>query len=69
MKELTQITPITKPIRDLKTELLNSPYELTQEEKRMVLLLHDLLSKIFTLDPNQRISPEDALKHPFILEK
>ena len=26
----------------------------------------DLLEKILMMDPNKRISPEDALRHPFI---
>jgi serine/threonine protein kinase len=49
----------------LKSELLNSPYELSADEKRLALLLHDLLAQIFVLDPEKRITPEDALRHPF----
>ncbi len=55
----------TKATRDLKGEMLNSPYELSTEEKRMASLLYDLLAQIFVLDPEKRISPEDALRHPF----
>lgn len=55
----------TKPTRDLKEDLLRAPYEISAEEKRMILQLHDLLSQMLTLDPGQRISVEEALKHPF----
>jgi len=66
-KEYVKITNITKPLRDLKEELLNSPFELKPEEKNAVLQLHDLLSKILVVDPTNRITVEEALRHPFIL--
>ena len=60
-----QVVTITKALRDLKAEILNSPYELSADEKRLALLLYDLLAQIFVLDPEKRITPEDALRHPF----
>lgn len=66
IQEYIKVTNFTKPTRDLKKELLNSPFDLSSEQKRMIAQLHDLLSKIFVLDPAQRISVEDALRHEFI---
>jgi len=66
-KEYIKVTNITKATRDLKEELLNSPYESNVDERQMILQLHDLLSKIFVLDPSQRITVDDALRHPFII--
>jgi len=40
--------------------------ELTDEEKKKVLQLKDLLEKCLALDPSRRMTPEEALKHPFI---
>ena len=57
---------VMKATREIKDELLTSPFDLSSEEKRMIYHLNDLLSQIFTFDPVQRISPEDALRHPFI---
>jgi serine/threonine protein kinase len=62
------VKPITfiKPTRDLKKELLSAPFDMTVDDKKLCLQLHDLLMQIFVIDPNQRISVEDALRHPFI---
>jgi len=50
----------------LKEELINcSPFELSGDEKRLILHLHDLLSQMLILDPFNRITVEDALRHPF----
>eukprot|EP01117_Protostelium_nocturnum_P009835 TRINITY_DN3505_c3_g1_i5.p1 TRINITY_DN3505_c3_g1~~TRINITY_DN3505_c3_g1_i5.p1 ORF type:complete len:640 (+),score=297.15 TRINITY_DN3505_c3_g1_i5:166-2085(+) len=64
-KEFAKPTQILKPTRDIKKELL-AVVE-TTEEKRMAVQLGDLLSKIFVMDPSLRITPEEALKHPFIV--
>lgn len=34
--------------------------------KRKLAQLVDLLEKMTVLDPDRRITPKDALKHPFI---
>lgn len=36
------------------------------QAQRTVNQLADLLEKIFVLDPTQRITVSDALKHPFV---
>jgi len=64
-KEYVKLVTFSKPSRDLKEELLASPYEMSIEDKRMIVQLHDLLNKIFVFDPSQRITVEDALAHPF----
>jgi len=64
-KEYIKVCQITQSTRDLKGELLNSPYQLSEDEKKMLINLHDLLMKIFVFDPSRRISVNDALKHPF----
>lgn len=54
--------------RDLGEELL-AGQTLNENMKRKVLQLKDLLDKILVLDPAKRISPSQALMHPFIQEK
>lgn len=54
--------------RDLNTEL-TAGHQLTEPLARKVNQLKDLLDKIFVLDPAKRISPSQALSHPFIMEK
>lgn len=53
-----------KPIRDLGS-LLNI-YEGEIDDKKVLLSLKDLLEKCLCLDPSKRLTPEEALKHPFI---
>jgi len=53
---------ITKPTRDLKAELLESLHA----EEAQLALLADLLDKCLTFSPQHRITPEAALRHPFL---
>lgn len=39
------------------------------DQKKHFQNFKDLLDKMFTLDPEKRITPRDALKHPFIAEQ
>jgi serine/threonine-protein kinase PRP4 len=37
-------------------------------DRRKLAQLVDLLERMMALDPDKRISPKDALRHPFIKE-
>ncbi|RPD55297.1 kinase-like protein [Lentinus tigrinus ALCF2SS1-7] len=58
---------ITKPARDLRQRLM-PPHsvKLKDEESKLLLSFIDLLDKCLALDPSKRITPKEALVHPFI---
>jgi serine/threonine-protein kinase PRP4 len=49
--------------KDLRTLLM--PSKLPESEARKVMQLADLLEKTLMLDPSKRLTPSQALKHPF----
>ena len=51
------------PGKDMRT--LCVPDKLSEAEKRKHLQLADLLEKTLMLDPSKRMTPAQALKHPF----
>jgi serine/threonine-protein kinase PRP4 len=55
-----------KPIRDLKSRLIPKDKKFTEEERKDLESFVDLLDKCLDLRPDKRITPTDALKHPFI---
>jgi serine/threonine-protein kinase PRP4 len=58
---------ISKPARDLRARLLpNGGARLSDEETNVLLHFVDLLDKCLSLDPARRITPREALAHPFI---
>ncbi|TBU29289.1 kinase-like protein [Dichomitus squalens] len=58
---------ITKPTRDLRQRVLPpSSVKLKDEENKLLLSFVDLLDKCLALDPSKRITPKEALVHPFI---
>jgi len=58
---------ITKPNRDLRTRLLPPlSAKLHDEEMKAIISFIDLLDRCLSLDPARRITPKDALNHPFI---
>merc|ERR1719440_2023512 len=51
------------PGKDLRSLLM--PTKLPEAEARKVMQLADLLDKALMLDPSKRLTPSQALKHPF----
>ena len=58
---------ISKPSRDLRTRLMPPvSAKLQDEEVKVITGFIDLLDKCLALDPGRRITPKDALNHPFL---
>lgn len=56
---------ISKPTRDLRARLMSSGMRDGEEGKILVHFV-DLLDKCLALDPARRITPREALGHPFV---
>ena len=56
-----------KPIRDLRSRLVPKGKRLDEQERKELELFLGLLDKCLDLRPEKRITPAEALKHPFIL--
>ncbi|KAJ3059069.1 U4/U6 small nuclear ribonucleoprotein prp4 [Quaeritorhiza haematococci] len=67
-KEIVRKLTITKPTRDLKSRLMPSSdlSRMTDEEVKTVGNFVDLLERCLHLNPEKRITPREALVHPFI---
>ncbi|KAG9008605.1 U4/U6 small nuclear ribonucleoprotein prp4 [Tulasnella sp. JGI-2019a] len=66
-KELTRDVFIQKPSRDLRARLIpSSTAKSNDDETKLLLSFVDLLDKCLALDPTKRLTPRDALSHPFI---
>jgi len=59
---------ISKPTRDLRARLMPSGMRAGGDGEEGKILVHfvDLLDKCLTLDPARRITPREALGHPFV---
>ncbi|KAI0927771.1 hypothetical protein AcV7_009483 [Taiwanofungus camphoratus] len=58
---------ITKPSRDLRQRLMPpTSVKLKDDEGKLLTSFVDLLDKCLVLDPARRITPKEALVHPFI---
>ena len=58
---------ISKPTRDLRARLAPpTSVKMKDDELKMVMSFIDLLEKCLVLDPARRLTPKDALMHPFI---
>lgn len=58
----------TTPSQDLRSRLL-SPQQvkgIPEDELRLTQNFVDLVNRTLELDPAKRITPNDALKHPFL---
>ncbi|KAH9930871.1 kinase-like domain-containing protein [Fomitopsis serialis] len=58
---------ITAPTRDLRQRLMPpASVKMKDDEGKLLTSFIDLLDKCLALDPTKRISPKEALVHPFI---
>ena len=65
-REITRLIKFEqRPVagKDLRSLLM--PTKLPEAETRKILMLADLLEKTLMLDPSKRLTPSQALKHPF----
>ncbi|GAN00596.1 dual specificity tyrosine-phosphorylation-regulated kinase [Mucor ambiguus] len=68
--EVVKKTTILKPTRDVKTRILAATTpNMPDEETRLVMAFIDLLDKCLALSPDKRMTPHEALVHPFITGK
>ncbi|TGO25179.1 hypothetical protein BPAE_0086g00440 [Botrytis paeoniae] len=65
-KDVVKTMAFTKPSRDLRTRLISASKGLTEVEQKELTLFGDLLERCLALNPEKRITPTEALKHPFI---
>ncbi|KAI1143387.1 kinase-like protein [Hypoxylon sp. FL0543] len=64
-KTTVRTLAIVKPTRDLRTRLLAASGGMNDVESRDLNHFVDLLERCLTLNPDKRITPSEALKHPF----
>ncbi len=65
-REITRLIKFEqRPVagKDLRSLLM--PSKMPEAETRKILMLADLLEKTLMLDPSKRLTPAQALKHPF----
>ncbi|KAI1177596.1 kinase-like domain-containing protein [Nemania sp. FL0916] len=60
---------IVKPTRDLRTRLMAASGGMTDVESRDLNHFVDLLERCLALNPDKRLTPSEALKHPFFLSR
>lgn len=58
-----------KPTRDLRTRLAAASSGMSDAESRELNQFIDLLEHCLTLNPDKRIKPAVALRHPFFATK
>ena len=58
-----------KPTRDLRTRLLAASGGMDDMETRELYYFVDLLERCLALNPDKRITPWEALKHPFFTQR
>ncbi|KAF8891124.1 kinase-like domain-containing protein [Gymnopilus junonius] len=58
---------VSKPSRDLRARLMPpSSAKMSDDEMKILTSFIDLLDRCLALDPSRRITPREALAHPFI---
>ncbi|KAI1259626.1 kinase-like protein [Xylariaceae sp. FL1019] len=60
---------IVKPTRDLRTRLLGASGGMSDAESRDLNHFVDLLERCLALNPDKRVTPSEALKHPFFTSR
>ncbi|KAJ2958970.1 hypothetical protein NQZ79_g5524 [Umbelopsis isabellina] len=68
IQETTKKMVIVKPVRDLKSRIAPSS-KASPDEIRLISSFIDLLEKSLHLNPEKRLTPKEALAHPFITGK
>ncbi|KAI1496118.1 kinase-like domain-containing protein [Biscogniauxia marginata] len=68
-KTTVRTLAIVKPTRDLRTRLSAASGGMNDAESRDLNHFVDLLERCLTLNPDKRITPTEALKHPFFSSK
>jgi len=65
-KDVVRMLNLLKPTRDLKTRLMATAKGLGDADLKELNLFVDLLDRCLALNPEKRLTPNEALKHPFI---
>jgi len=60
---------MAKPTRELRTRLTALSTGASDSDAKDVNLFLDLLEQCLALNPDKRIKPAEALKHPFFTSK
>lgn len=68
-KTTVRTLPMVKPTRDLRTRILAASSGLSDAESRELNQFIDLLEHCLTLNPDKRIKPAEALRHPFFTSR
>ena len=69
MQTAVRALSLVKPTRDLRTRLMAAAGGMTDVEARELSQFVDLLEHCLMLNPDKRIKPAEALKHPFFAAK
>ncbi len=67
LQDVVRNIHVSKPTRDLRTRLMPpTSSKMSDEDNKLIIAFIDLLDKCLALDPSRRITPREALAHPFI---
>ncbi|KAH8708884.1 Serine/threonine-protein kinase prp4 [Beauveria bassiana] len=68
-KTAVRTLPVVKPARDLRTRLMAASTGMNDAEMKDLNHFVDLLEQCLALNPDKRIKPTEALKHPFFTSR
>lgn len=60
---------VVPPTRDLRTRLLAASSGMSDAETKELNHFVDLLERCLTLNPDKRLTPAEALRHPFFTHR